>query len=559
MVLNFLLWLIDFLILYIAGFAILQFFNRVFRIKHNFEFSEYFFTGFVSISILTGYLSLVFPVNQKILIYIAGVLVIYYFLNTKMILMSLKKALSNLISMPKIEFIILILFIVFVLATVSSKISWGDTGLYHSQAIQWIRKYSVVPGLGNIHGRLAFNSMFFVISGLFTFEIRDILIYPLNSLCFLILSFRLIKLYKFEYERNVVWKSVLYALMGLYSLLLFAPNLNSASPDVITSILVIYIFTFVFDFVLNQKKISYSRLILISTSVFCCIGMKISSLLLVGTILFFIDWKRPIKPILLVFITGLIAIIPFMLRNYYLSGYLIYPYPGIDIFSVDWKIPVTETVSMKAEIEGWAKMSQDYPYPEVMKANLRDWIIPWFLGMNFINKVLVITNFSAVITFILMLIRKENILALVQLIIILNIVFWILTAPDPRFLYGFLVTGFSFIVAYIIMFIEKVEKASFIRKLRFLLGILLLIIFLRRISIASEIVLSPSYWIIPAPEQTAETITYSNGFIYHVSNPEGENCFNTEIPCVPYHLNNIELRGKSLSEGFRVADITKNK
>ena len=46
--------------------------------------------------------------------------------------------------------------------------------------IQWIRKYAVVPELGNIHGRLALNSMFLVISGLFTFQKKDVLIFPLN-------------------------------------------------------------------------------------------------------------------------------------------------------------------------------------------------------------------------------------------------------------------------------------------------------------------------------------------------------------------------------------------
>ena len=38
-------------------------------------------------------------------------------------------------------------------------------------------------------------------------------------------------------------------------------------------------------------------------------------------------------------LTGCVVIAPFLIRNYYLSGYLIYPFPAIDLFDVPWKIP----------------------------------------------------------------------------------------------------------------------------------------------------------------------------------------------------------------------------
>src|SRR5688500_16524798 len=37
-----------------------------------------------------------------------------------------------------------------------------DTGFYHAQAVRWINEYPAVPGLANLHGRLAFNSSWFV-------------------------------------------------------------------------------------------------------------------------------------------------------------------------------------------------------------------------------------------------------------------------------------------------------------------------------------------------------------------------------------------------------------
>ena len=39
-----------------------------------------------------------------------------------------------------------------------------DSGLYHLNAVRWAAEYPVVPGLGNLHGRLAFNNSFFLFS-----------------------------------------------------------------------------------------------------------------------------------------------------------------------------------------------------------------------------------------------------------------------------------------------------------------------------------------------------------------------------------------------------------
>ena len=36
-----------------------------------------------------------------------------------------------------------------------------DGGLYHFSAVRWINEFRIIPGLGNLHGRLAFNSSFF--------------------------------------------------------------------------------------------------------------------------------------------------------------------------------------------------------------------------------------------------------------------------------------------------------------------------------------------------------------------------------------------------------------
>lgn len=43
-----------------------------------------------------------------------------------------------------------------------------DTGLYHAQAIRWIEEYGVVPGLGNLHSRFAYNSAAFPLCAVYS-------------------------------------------------------------------------------------------------------------------------------------------------------------------------------------------------------------------------------------------------------------------------------------------------------------------------------------------------------------------------------------------------------
>lgn len=547
-------WILVFFIFLSIGMLFSRLLDKVLKTKCEFSLPEYFFTGFLIISVIAGYLSLFIPVGNAVLIVLAVISAVYILMNYKKISDTVKNFWAS-IRTHRIGLVIIIIIIVFVLATISGIITWGDTGLYHTQAIQWIRKYPVVPGLGNIHGRFAFNSMFFVVSALFTFEFRESVIYPLNSLCYIILILKLLQLYILASEGKSTWKMTFYGLLILYSLLMLAPMLNSPSPDVICSILIIFVFTYLFEYVLERKEISDRLFLLISVAVFACAGFKISSVLLSGLLLFFLTEGKLMRRVLLSVFVGIIILTPFIIRNYYLSGYALYPYPAIDLFNVDWKIPCSESLSMKEEIEGWAKMSKAIPYPEVLRANLTEWIKPWFLNMNFNNKVLITINSLSVFTFLLMLFRRNYILAGIQMLIFANIAFWLVTAPDPRFLYGFLFIGMALTFAYLIDYIVHVSGKEISKPIKTSLLVLLIVILLRRIGKPVDTFTSPSYWLIPAPCQTAETKTYDSGFMYRVSVPEGDNCFNAEIPCVPYELKNVVLRGKTLKDGFKIVTV----
>jgi hypothetical protein len=248
------------------------------------------------------------------------------------------------------------------------------------------------------------------------------------------------------------------------------------------------------------------------------------------------------------------VISPFIIRNYYLSGYLLYPFPGIDIFNVDWKIPLDNVISMKSEIESWAKIPT-IPYPEVLKMKIPEWILPWFKLLNFSDKIMVTVNLFSIISLITMLFKKDFFLAKIQLIILINLIFWFIMAPDPRFAYGFIFLGFSLTLAYLVKLIEYSNYSGLLKYLKIGLAGFLIIIFCRRINFPVDTIKNPSFLIISAQFEAAKTTNYNSGFNYRVPLP-GSLCFNAEIPCVPYPLANVVLRGDDFQHGFKVIKAT---
>jgi hypothetical protein len=90
---------------------------------------------------------------------------------------------------------------------------------------------------------------------------------------------------------------------------------------------------------------------------------------------------------------------------------------------------------------------------------ISEWTIPWFKSLNFNDKMMVAVNASSVITIIIMLFKRDLFLAKIQVVILINLIFWFLMAPDTRFTYGFLFVGFSLIFSYLLKLLESSSYA----------------------------------------------------------------------------------------------------
>jgi hypothetical protein len=208
---------------------------------------------------------------------------------------------------------------------------------------------------------------------------------------------------------------------------------------------------------------------------------------------------------------------------------------------------------MKLEIGSWAKISA-IPYSEVINMNIAEWIVPWFKSLNFFNRLLFFANIISIVTLMVMYLRKEFFLLKIQLIILLNLIFWFLNAPDPRFAYGFLFLGFSLNLAFLIKLWESRGSPGVIKFSGIVLACLLIIVVGRRIKAPVSTLTNAELWILPESFGKVVTTVHNSDFIYRVPD-SNDRCFNSEIPCVPYPLSNIVLRGKDLQDGFKFVKL----
>ena len=118
----------------------------------------------------------------------------------------------------------------------SAEVRLHDTGLYHAQNIKWIQEYAVVPGLGNVHGRFAFNSMFFPVSALFSIMIGETashhqMIYPVNPVMVLTLAAALLYRLFVAAKGRDLGRTAFFALAFIPVAIMYPSWANAPSPN----------------------------------------------------------------------------------------------------------------------------------------------------------------------------------------------------------------------------------------------------------------------------------------------------------------------------------------
>lgn len=446
-------WVYIIFISFVYGLATINLLQKIYKPTNRITlpFSVIAMLGMAVISVLTAYFSLFMEISVKAnLTFLLGALILLIMTRLDYGLKTIKNFLLEFVSdKSNILYILFVCLFALLLSFRSSVPPFAyDTGLYHSQAVQWIEKYPVIAGLGNLHSRFAYNSIWLLLSALFDFSfLFQQPLHSLNSLTLMIAAVFSLSATK-EILRGEVDLPILFRFLFLFPLLemSYDTSVSSLSTDLPVLVLTFLILYLLFRYIKEYETLDTRILsVLITILILFVIAVKLSAIPLILVIPYLI-YKQHRKGCLInicvIPITTLLVIAPHLLRNIILSGYLIYPLDSIDFFQLEWKIPIEYSIDEKRWIESWARIPKKNPN-EVLNGGMFVWLPTWFTvfksTLEFKCLAVAVTIFLSVnILCLKQIIPQIQKYKYIYFVILSCLTFWFFSAPDIRFGYGFI-------------------------------------------------------------------------------------------------------------------------
>ena len=442
-----------------------------------------------------------------------------------------------------------------------------DLGLYYLQEIRWMETFPIVRGLGNLILNLGFNQSAFLVTslldGLLPNRMGLWLVGGLLPWLGLTLStYGLLRvLVARKTQRSAL--EVAYAIsLPAWVYTLLGNNISSGSPDVTSSCLMIHLFLTFAAFVMAADRGERARLfgdLWLLGAVCLCIKLNtlgmVVGIYVVATLFLIIEkdllgvWRSKaaygaaVAACLLGF---------WVYRGILLSGYPLFP-SRVLAAPVAWQVKASEADQCREDTVYWARI----PYGD-RKVALEgfSWVLPWFKrvasqDIQFAWPVGIgLAGSAALLLLAWMEARLRKLpyfLMLLSAPLLLHTVFWILTAPEPRY---FGSTPWLFAAAPILGLIAIEQSLAFLSALANL--------YLCAIPMAALTLETQWAWAAPDPKfpeiPRSNMAEYRNRFdLSYYAPVEGNQSFDNPLPSANRRLYDIGLLDSTtgIAGGFR--------
>lgn len=447
-----------------------------------------------------------------------------------------------------------------------------DTGFYHSQTIKWLEQYAVVPGLGNLHGRLAFNSSFLQWSAFFSLSfLTGQPLFPLNGYFFLLLLAAWLPPLLRDFPRPRP-ETLLTALLFVLHLDFFPSWISSPSPDIGGMLLLVLLCHLAVGFAGNKNTaglqsegfqtqgfVVFTVLLLSLTA----LTVKLSTLPIVALApALWLSRGKPWTGKTLVTAAGLgvLMLAPWLIRNLVQTGYLIYPVPGTALWEVDWKVPLAAVTEEKNLIHSSA-IRIGAPWQQVLALPFWEWFPGWFRGHSWFYQFLLLAAAASPLPMAAYLgvpgrayprglQRRQQVL--LWAVYYAGLLFWFTQAPSIRFGSAFLYVS-ALLPVY--LWLQPLLK-------RYGTGLTLLMLALLTLQ-GLQLLRDPVYLLRNSPRVLAQRLWLPEAqpppALRPVAIPGGRvwvaervQCWYGALPCTWQVPAGLSFRGASLAEGFRI-------
>ncbi|MBQ0027096.1 MAG: hypothetical protein KBS96_00695 [Lachnospiraceae bacterium] len=476
-----------------------------------------------------------------------------------------------------------------------------DTNLYHAQAIRWIEEFGVVPGLANLQSRFGYNSSEFALNALYSWRwYLGQSLHTTAGFFGLISSFLLVDITHIWKKKDAVGKRIInirlsdYVRLGLlfYLGIIYSEMISPAS-DYYAQLLIFDILIMWLDIdalskeeseFFDRKRVTEYKAILCIILVYA-ITIKLSiGLLVLLALIPGIEWCKGKKwrEIAVCIISGLVISVPYFVRNYIISGWILCPSTMLSFGSPDWQLPKGEAQYDAREIGMWGRgIRRAEDWANVTAFN---WIKGWFAGLELLEKMWVLGTLVAIIVVIIYVVvniiellrnKKSTSLAknidlngddthvikkevqTVLAVLTIGTIFWFCSAPLVRYGYAYLMImpllTFGCVMSIVT---NKIEKWG-IHIGNILFFVLAAgVVILKAKGLAADIIRTADedYYIMQQDYIDGEAFSYEvDGLTVYVANDAGQIGY-YKFPATPNVNNNFELRGTDVKMGFRHKD-----
>ena len=356
-----------------------------------------------------------------------------------------------------------------------------DSDLYHAQAIRWIEEYRAVKGLGNIHVRFAYNSSFFALSALYSMKfLTGRSLHAVNGFMALLLWIQVLRLFDAQGRTGRTVVTGFARLGAFYYLTVIYSDIVSPASDYAIMCVVFFIVIRWLE-LLEQEEESAAPYALLCVAGVYAVTLKLTAgliLILLAKPAYMLLREKRQKDIGIYLVMGLVTIVPWLVRTVILSGYLLYPFPSLDLFDMDWKIPAAEAALDAAEIRTWGRGINN---AALVDLPVSAWFGEWFQEMlPAVGKALVAADAVCLPIFVILLVRQfhradrtpAGRLRTGQLLVLATVLasygFWQFSAPLLRYGYAYIllvvmITS-GILCDYLIKSFDKRQKKDMIRK-----------------------------------------------------------------------------------------------
>ncbi|MFT3928192.1 MAG: hypothetical protein QM778_37030 [Myxococcales bacterium] len=520
------------------------------RFRRPVTTTQAFWFGYVITIAFLQLWSLAFPIRLPALLVLVGLSALGFFVSGDPLRARLRAWRHRPRRVLALSAFTIVIAVVVALYAVNTVI-WYDTHLYHLQAVKWARFHPAIPGIANLHSRLAFNNSIHLFAAMtesfWKAQSSHIALGFLTTVVLVQLVAPLIQRVDHRQGR----RSVAFALVMVPFLLSRLPSqeVNSLSTDLALELLCIAFIMELLRFD-SRREVGLQLALLLglaaaaTTTKLGALALAMTGLALAGFVLR--KGGHGARTLLAVALPSALVAVGYVARHGVLSGWLLFPVPVAQL-PVSWAYAREDAIALFRCIESWAKIPGVTP-DEVLDHGFRHWFDPWFRRIQGSRELLLLA--ISVLFALLRFASPRGKASVVDRFAIggvaLSLMFWFRGAPDLRFGAVFFWLLLAVLLVEPVARICQTQAGAVVA-----LGLsLALANWAGGIRVGFE--LPASLTDIPpiTPMAATKKVELSPGLISYVTLDGGDQCSNSPLPCTPYPLGQRLREGKNLRAGF---------